>query len=168
METLDFFFKETEITPQGAFGIFRFNEKDELVKSFPSEVEVRAVIEGQFLSMRYHSSNIGISKIERVFITGGASYNPFIVQVVADVFGVNVYVAETANSASLGAAYRALHGWLSHINKKFISFEEVTSKATPCNQIAQPSTEAHSIYTKMLERYKNLEKLILEGKILLV
>jgi len=122
------------------------------------------VIEGQFLSMRHHSNNIGISKIERVFITGGASSNPYIVQVIADVFGVNVYVAETANSASLGAAYRAFHGWLSHKNNKFISFEEATSKAAAHKQIAQPSLEANAVYTRVLERYKQLEQGILEGK----
>lgn len=56
---LGFFFKEIEITPPGASGYFRFNADDTPAMGFSPEADVRAVVEGQFLSMRLHASNIG-------------------------------------------------------------------------------------------------------------
>ena len=45
----------------------------------------------------------------RILATGGASKNAAILQVLADVFNAPVYVQELANSACLGAAFRAKH-----------------------------------------------------------
>ena len=49
-----------EITPN-IEGAFRFNKADESVPRFTSrEVEVRALIEGQFLSKRAHAEDLGL------------------------------------------------------------------------------------------------------------
>ena len=48
-------------------------------------------------------------RLERIIATGGASTNRAILQVMADVFGVDVYPLESSNSACLGAALRAYH-----------------------------------------------------------
>lgn len=61
-----------EITPD-LEGVFRFNKLDEQVSRFTSkEVEVRALVEGQFLARRMYAQKIGlnISKLrsrEKVF-----------------------------------------------------------------------------------------------------
>lgn len=65
--------------------------------------QVRALLEGQFLNMRYHTEWIGI-KAECIRLTGGASRNDGIAQIVADVFGAPVERLVTASSAALGAA----------------------------------------------------------------
>ena len=40
-------------------GVHRFNEKDERVASFPKDVEVRALMEGQFMAKRAHAESLG-------------------------------------------------------------------------------------------------------------
>jgi xylulokinase len=72
--------------------------------------------------MRLHASNIGMRQFSSILVTGGGSSNTNICKVVADVFGVPVFKAETSNSASLGAAYRALHGWLCQQRQAFVPF----------------------------------------------
>ncbi len=70
------------------------------------EAMVRAVIEAQALRFRRHTAWIeGRPKMLRV--TGGASVNTAICQVLADVFGVRLERLSTENSAALGAAMRA-------------------------------------------------------------
>jgi sugar (pentulose or hexulose) kinase len=112
--------------------------------------EVRAVIEGQFLSMRYHSNNIGISHFKSILATGGASKNKSITQVIADVFGVPVYTAQTANSAALGAAYRAMHGAKCAAEKHFVPLGTVLSRASPFMKIAEPNMRAHEVYKDVI------------------
>lgn len=52
----------------------------------------------------------GGSKPGRLLITGGASANPAIAQVYADVFQCPVFRSDTPEGAAFGAAVRALHG----------------------------------------------------------
>ena len=52
------YFDVMEITPF-AVGTHRFNEKDERVDSFAKDVEVRALIEGQFMAKRAHAESLG-------------------------------------------------------------------------------------------------------------
>lgn len=68
--------------------------------------QVRALLEGQFLNMKHHTDWIGIP-IDRILLTGGASRNDGIAQVVADVFAAPVERLSIANSAALGAAILA-------------------------------------------------------------
>lgn len=77
------FFTDTEITPSGVCGEFRFTNADVPVDSFPPEVEVRAVVEGQFMAKRYHAQSLGyqITPTSRVLVTGGGSQNDRIRQV---------------------------------------------------------------------------------------
>ena len=60
------YFDVTEITPF-AVGIHRFNEKDERVDSFPKDVEVRAVLEGQFMAKRAHAESLGYRLCKKSF-----------------------------------------------------------------------------------------------------
>jgi len=69
---------------------------------------VRAVVEAQMLSLANHSEWMGVT-VSRIHATGGASQNPAILQVMADVFGADVCVVGGGNSAALGAALRAYH-----------------------------------------------------------
>ena len=68
----------------------------------------RAAVEGQALSLRLHSRWVG-TPTTRLLLTGGASENPAIAQVFADVFGAPVLRLAVSDSAALGAALRAAH-----------------------------------------------------------
>ena len=76
------YFHEPEITPSGR-GVYRFDKNSTQVETFPPEVEVRAVIEGQILAKLSHARKLGyeISSSSRVLATGGAAANKKILQV---------------------------------------------------------------------------------------
>ncbi len=103
-----------EITPHNLKGDFRYNKAGERVTRYAShEAEVRALIEGQFMAKRLHAERMGLTigkwkpeadsdtdksfpffpdESTRILVTGGASVNKAILQVVADIFNAPVYV----------------------------------------------------------------------------
>ncbi|KAL7116845.1 hypothetical protein ACP275_03G031700 [Erythranthe tilingii] len=129
---LGFYYKDHEITPPLPVGYHRyvlenFNEntldgvKEREVTEFDAASEVRALVEGQFLSMRAHAERFGMpSPPKRIIATGGASANNSILSSAASIFGCNVYKIESSDSASMGAALRAAHGWLCNEKGNFV------------------------------------------------
>lgn len=129
---MGFYYKEHEILPPLPVGFHRYvlenfsgdtleglNEKE--VKEFDPPSEVRALIEGQFLSMRAHAERFGMpSPPKRIIATGGASANQSILCSIASIFGCDVYTVKRPDSASLGAALRAAHGWLCSTKGSFV------------------------------------------------
>jgi xylulokinase len=73
------------------------------------------------------------------------------------VFGVPVFVGDQANSAALGAAYRAVHGWRCAEDGRFVSYAEVMKPAAPFRKAADPDAAAHAVYTGMLDRFAQVE-----------
>ena len=82
------------------FGSERFMAGQE-----PAEL-ARAIVEAQALSMQHHSDWIG-EQPKLIRVTGGASKNRGIRQVLADVFGAEIRSLAVGNSAALGGALRA-------------------------------------------------------------
>ena len=86
----------------------------EFVDHLDSNLDLLSSIETHFLSMRLHALQLLGKDLfpslrpKRVVLTGGASGNVAIAQIIADIFGAPVYRGEE-DSASLGAAYRAAH-----------------------------------------------------------
>lgn len=76
-----------------------------------AEVAVRACVEGQFLNMKLRSAWMKLQP-EVVYLTGGASGNDAIAQVVADIFQARVMRLATSSSVALGAAIRAAENGL--------------------------------------------------------
>lgn len=99
-------FFESEITPRMDTGGAKYagweGERD-------AASSVRAVLEAQFTNMRMHSRWLGVEP-EAILLTGGASQNDGIAQVVADVFGKPVSRLSVTGSAGLGAAMMAAVG----------------------------------------------------------
>jgi len=158
--SIGFYFSEQEITPQVSNpGIFRFAPSGKSVPDFDPKTEVRAIVEGKFLSMRIHGMNIGL-KPQKILATGGASANENILRIMADVFGVRVGVGDRPGSAALGAAYRAIHGLACERNGCFLSFSEVLDKAPPLARSIEPDRHAHAVYSGMLSSYADLERRI--------
>src|SRR5204862_3822926 len=96
---------------------------------------VRAIVEAQMMAMALHSRWMGVD-IKTIYATGGASANRAILQVMADVFGADVYQFEVGNSACAGAALRAFHAD-ALLNGRSIEWREVVR----C--IAEPIAASH-------------------------
>ncbi|XP_013405667.1 xylulose kinase-like [Lingula anatina] len=153
------YFDVQEITPSIS-GVHRFTADNQKVSSFSDAVEVRAVLEGQFLSRRTHAENLGfaLGPSTKILATGGASVNKPFLQVIADVFASPVYTLDVANSTCLGAAYMAKHGWLG--GDKVVSFDEVVKGALDYVLAAEPDTSVTEMYNTMADRYRRLEQQI--------
>ncbi len=156
---IGFYINEPEITPTIVTpGISRFGADDQPA-AFSPEEDIRALYEGQCLSMRLHAGNIGIEP-RRILATGGASVDKGLIQIMSNVFGVAVYTAEKSDTASLGAAYRGLHGFLCKEAHGFVPFADAVSAAPPFTKIAEPDRDAHAVYIAMLPRYASLEQCV--------
>lgn len=155
---IGFYYQEPEITPPVLkTGIRRFAADGRPAPAFAPETEVRAIVEGQFLSMRLHSGNIGLRPTS-ILATGGASANRSILKVMADVFGVPVFIGDQPNSAALGAAYRAVHAWTCAASSRFVPFAEAVQAAPPFTRAMEPDAGAHATYTDLMKTYARLEK----------
>ncbi|XP_039042219.1 xylulose kinase 2-like [Hibiscus syriacus] len=61
------------------------------VQDFDPPSEVRALIEGQFLSTRAHAERFGMPSPKRIIATGGAAANKSILSSIASIFGSDIY-----------------------------------------------------------------------------
>ncbi len=95
---------EAEITPR--VGVPGLRVQD--VPSGDKRARVRAVVEGQMLSLVRHTRWMAEAPA-LVSATGGASVSRGLLQVLADVFAVRVVRPRASNTSALGAALRAWH-----------------------------------------------------------
>jgi xylulokinase len=143
---------DAEITPTiAAAGVRRFG-----LSADAAPANVRALIEGQMMAMANHWSALSPRPVTRIRATGGASENREILQVMADVFGADVYPAAATSAASLGAALRAFHAHQS-LNRS-ISWNEVVAGFTEDGAAPVRTTREHSaMYLALRERYAAIE-----------
>lgn len=87
------YYEQQEILPF-LQGDYKYNKAGSVPKFTSLEVEVRALIEGQFIRKRAYAEDFGfkVGQGSKVLATGGASKNKAILQVLADVFNSPVYV----------------------------------------------------------------------------
>ena len=137
-------FYEPEITPRLDTGGPVFSEEG----SHRAAQAVRAVLEGQFLNMRLHYGWLGISP-QRIAITGGASQNDGIAQVIANVFGVPVDRLDVPGSAAIGAGMRAAHGMGVKLESLEAQFSQVQEGST-----IEPEAGAKEVYDAMLPKFE--------------
>lgn len=116
----------------------------------------RAVVEAQMMSMRIHSEWMGV-RPSAIYVTGGASVNPEILQIMADVQNCPVYQFEVTNSAALGAALRAAHGHLNTSGQNTV-WEDVTQGiAEPISgSVIEPVNTA--VYDDLVKKYAECEQ----------
>jgi xylulokinase len=154
------FYVSPEITPTtgGQSGVQRYGPdggRVEVPFNNPAH-EVRAVVEGKFLAMRHYGERIGmdVSTCKKIIATGGASNNAAMLQVMSDVFGCNVYTIEQSDSASLGAAFRALHGDRCDQAQVFVPFTEVVpSDAFGYTLMCTPTEGTSEVYGALMPRF---------------
>ena len=146
---------EAETTPRIAHaGLRRFG-----FDRFDADRSIRGLIEGQMMAIANHSAAVS-GTIDRVIATGGASVNRAILQVMANVFGVDVYRLDVENSAALGAALRAYHA------ERFAAGEPISWRTTvsgftdpqPGHRVP-PDPKHVAMYAELRRDYALLETL---------
>ena len=109
------------------------------------------------LSMRLHSQWMQVAP-EEILVTGGASNDRALLQVLADVMNCRVQRIEVSKSAALGAALQAAHGWLVATDKNPKWDKLVVGFTTPVpGSEIQPDKKAAHIYNKLLEKFAACE-----------
>jgi len=117
---------------------------------------VRAVVEGQAMSMRLHSQWIAPS-VTTIRATGGAAANRAILQVLADVFDAEVVRIAPPNAASLGAALRAFHADRRADGAPIAWTDAIAVFTDPIPDAgARPRADAAEKYAALLPRYAHL------------
>jgi xylulokinase len=150
---------EAEIVPRvNKPGVRRFDldEKN-------AAANCRAVFEAQMISMRLHSQWMQVLP-EKILVTGGASNDRALLQVLADVMNCPVLRIEVSKSAALGAALQAAHGWLTAAKKnpKWDKLVAPFTKPVAGSEI-RPDKKAAKVYDKLLEKYAVCESDALDG-----
>jgi len=95
-----------EITPRLAAPAPRWLGAAAFVAGQEPAASARAVVEAQALNLRLHAAFVGES-VDTILVTGGASQNPAILRILADVFQSRIVPLAVGNSSALGAALRA-------------------------------------------------------------
>ncbi|OWZ21500.1 Xylulose kinase [Phytophthora megakarya] len=155
-----FYYHDPEITPStlkaGVVGFDVNGARTDISHAAP-EVEVRAVVESQFLSLRLHAERLGVKKPQRLIVVGGASANKCMLQVLANVFNAPVYRLTCAsNSAALGGAFRARHGYACAGSVSgYVPFN--VNDSLDFSLSATPVEEDAKTYTNEIPRFESLE-----------
>ncbi len=111
----------------------------------------RAIVEAQALSMQRHSDWIG-EQPKVIRVTGGASKNRGIRQVLADVFDAEIRMLTVGNSAALGGALRAAEAaGAASFPALFASFA-ATDSARDVSPAPGASAQYGELRQKLLER----------------
>ncbi|KAF1794242.1 Chloramphenicol acetyltransferase-like domain [Phytophthora cactorum] len=155
-----FYYQDPEITPSTLkAGVVSFDASGARINMSlsPPEVEVRAVVESQFLSLRLHAEKLGVNKPQRLIVVGGASANKCMLQVLANVFNAPVYRLTCAsNSAALGGAFRARHGFACAGSASgYVPFD--VSDSLDFSLSATPVDEDAKTYSNEIPRFESLE-----------
>ncbi|CAF0883135.1 unnamed protein product [Adineta ricciae] len=156
---IGFFYDDHEILPHNVQGRFYFNADGEQVNDLEAASKVRALVEGQLLAKRLYLQRANVdlnNNVDQIVVTGGASVNTDLLQILADIFAKPVYTASAPNSGALGGALRAVDV----INQK----PNTVSSTVECVVAAKPRGEYTSLYDDMLNRYAKLEDKIVQEK----
>ncbi|GAA5817612.1 hypothetical protein MFLAVUS_011160 [Mucor flavus] len=156
---IGFYYWMQEIIPF-AKGIYRF-EQGEAVKEFKDKaVNVKAIVESQFMSMCVRLQRMGGDSMKRVLASGGAAANANILQLLSNILGLPVYRQKGMNGASLGGALLAKFGTVN------TSFEEMMAQypSAGLELICSPDLEKTKQYASYKQQFSNLEKEIVQNK----
>ena len=118
---------------------------------------VRGIVEAQQMALALHSRWMGV-EINTIYATGGAAANRAILQVMADVFGADVYQLDVGNTACLGAALRAFHGHVTAEGRSIGWDEVVREIAVPdLATLIRPDPARHAVYGELMPVYAECE-----------
>lgn len=139
-----------EITPRRDFTAPVLRGSPAFESGSEPALQVRALLEGQFLNMRLHSRWMDV-KTERIRLTGGASKNNGIARMVADVFQSPVERLDVSNSAALGAALIAATA----AGHDLVRLQQSFCRTSP-DSLLTPDPSLAPVYQDALARYEAL------------
>jgi gluconokinase len=115
---------------------------------------VKAVLEGIVFNLYQIGQSLEAiaGKPTSISVNGGLSKSPLWVQIMADVFGQEIQLADTHHGAAWGAGWTALVA-----TNKVSSFEQI-KKNIPISQVIQPNMENHKKYMQVFTRYQQIAK----------
>ncbi|KAJ2889901.1 hypothetical protein GGI21_006384 [Coemansia aciculifera] len=171
-----FYYLAAEILPKNAQGIHRFERVAlagnivcpsgthyKRVQEFSAAAcggDARAILESQIMSMRLDYSRKSATPLTAAIVTGGASVNPLLRQIIADVFGVPVFAAgllmnEQFEVGSLampayGAAIRAL--------RSLVPNPEMSLGGYVLQQVSWPDCDKHRLYSLAMADFEFLRE----------
>ncbi|THG93465.1 hypothetical protein EW145_g8367, partial [Phellinidium pouzarii] len=154
------YFPLVEIIPDGVHGNFFFKDTRP-VPALPESAHPRAILESQLLSIKSRVAAVlptDAPPLGRLILTGGTSANSVVRQLVADVFGLPAYVAETKEAAGHGGAVLALFAWWRARRGGVGSFEELKAgMAEKMRLVATPRAEVTRVYDGLVDAYRACE-----------
>ncbi len=139
-----------EITPRHDFTGPVLKGSPEFESGSDPALQVRALLEGQALNMRLHSRWMDV-ETKLIRLTGGASRNDGIAQVIADVFQAPVERIDATNSAALGAALVAA----ATSGRDLTALQAVFCKPSPGSRL-EPDTSKATVYEAALADFEAL------------
>lgn len=168
-----------EILPNVSAGTLRWSPNDtyenskqrrEMIQFPTQQIEIRALIEGQMLNRKAFAEDMGFNfgGNTKIIATGGSSSNKSILKVMADVFNCPVYIKKTPEAACLGAAYRAKYVVYMEDAKKagdtYDSYHDYVRKycQNDAHRVADSYIDSDEIYIPMLQRYREMAKVLIE------
>jgi xylulokinase len=167
--TLGFYFPSPEIIPPNVQGEFFYDVSDASSpvpkKDMPNEAHPRSILESQLLSIKARVLEIlpeGAKPPHRLIITGGSSANQTILQLAADVLGMEAYVATSGKeAAAIGGAQLARYAWWKGRNGGNGTFEEMVSgDPETARLVAKPRPGVFNVYEGLVEPYRACEALV--------
>jgi xylulokinase len=167
------YFPLPEIIPPNVVGNFYFKPKDGVteptpIETLPGTAHPRAILESQLLSIRARVAAIlhqDAPRLRRLVLTGGASTNPVIRQLSADVFGIPAHVAEnTSEAAAIGGALLARYAWWLSNGGAALSFEKMRAgDPERMKLVANPDEEITKVYDGLVEAYTLCENFVVKA-----
>lgn len=122
---------------------------EESLSSFSPTKALVGLIESQILNLRFFAAKHA-KNINTIRLTGGASQNTAIAQMIADVFQAKVERIEISNSAALGSAMRAANASGQE------SWDSLNKNFTAAKSQLLPNSSNASIYEDKLKAYAHL------------
>ncbi|CAJ0578608.1 unnamed protein product, partial [Mesorhabditis spiculigera] len=142
---IGFYYDHNEIAPPIKAGDYRYPVENRA--KFTPEIEIRAVLEGQFISKLVYAKRLGWNGKGKIVVTGGASINSALLQLIADIFDLPVFTIAVPDSAALGGALRARYG--KELGTTKITGFEATNRVEPRG--------LRDVYKTLIEKYEELE-----------
>ena len=138
-----------EITPKLLEPELRLFGSEDFEQLRDGSRAARAIVEAQALSMRHHADWIG-EQPETILVTGGASRNPGILRILADVFQAELRPLTVANSSALGGALRAAHA------VEAASWEDLAAQfAAPDADLGvSPNPQTRATYDDLMAKFQ--------------
>ena len=114
------------------------------------KLATRACVEGQFINMKIHTEWMKMIP-EIIYVTGGASQNDVILQILSDIFQSDVQRLEVSGSVALGGAIRAAQHSL---NFSLKTLEEAFCLNS--TELIKPNKSYKDIYEVATENIKSM------------